>query len=96
MQMLEFYRTQGPRIFPKDRNLRHWLKSKHESQTLRAMLQSVFGDRKLTKDSCCRLVIPTVRAIHGESEAIVTAHSPDRTAFATWLICDAMKSSQAM
>lgn len=94
-KMLEFYRTEGSRIFPKNRKLRHWLKSKHESQTLRETLQSVFGDRKLTKDSCCRLVIPTVRAIHGESEAIVTAHSPDRTAFATISAVDAALASSA-
>ena len=76
-EILRFYRTQGPKIFPKDRKLRHWLKSKYESQTLRETLRSVFGDRKLSLDSCCRLVIPTVRAVHGEAEAIVTAHSPD-------------------
>ncbi len=81
LEMLNFYRKQGSKIFPKDRKLRHWLKSKHESQTLRDVLQEVFGERKLSNDSCCRLVIPTVRAIHGEAEAIVTAHSPDRTAF---------------
>ena len=80
-EMLDFYRTHGPKIFPKDRKLRHWLKSKHDSQTLRATLQSVFGDRTLSKDSCCRLVIPTVRANHGEAEVIVTAHNPDRRAF---------------
>ena len=95
LQMLEFYRVQGPKIFPKNRELRHWLKSKHESKTLRATLQSVFGDRKLTKDSCCRLVIPTVRAFHGEAETIVTAHSPDRTAFALMSAVDAAVASSA-
>jgi len=93
--MLSFYRTQGPKIFPKNRNLRHWLKSKHESQTLRATLQSVFGDRKLTQDSLCRLVLPTVRAVHGEAESIVTAHSPDRTAFASISAVDAALASSA-
>jgi patatin-like phospholipase/acyl hydrolase len=81
MEMLNFYRKQGPKIFPADRKLRHWLRSKHESKTLREVLHEVFGDRKLSEDSCCRLVIPTVRAVRGEAEAIVTAHSPDRTAF---------------
>jgi patatin-like phospholipase/acyl hydrolase len=94
-EMLNFYRTQGPKMFPKDRMLRHWLRSKHESQTLRDTLKSVFGDRKLTKDSCCRLVIPTVRAIHGESEAIVTAHTPDRVAFASMSAVDAALASSA-
>jgi predicted acylesterase/phospholipase RssA len=94
-EMLLFYQKQGPKIFPKNRKLRHWLKSKHESQTLRATLQSVFGDRKLTRDSCCRLVLPTVRAVHGEAEAIVTAHSRDRTAFASISAVDAALASSA-
>lgn len=94
-EMLSFYRKQGPKIFPKNRKLRHWLKSKHESQTLRETLQSVFGDRILTQDSICRLVLPTVRANHGEAEAIVTAHCPDRTAFATISAVDAALASSA-
>jgi patatin-like phospholipase/acyl hydrolase len=93
--MLNFYREKGPSIFPKDRSLRHWLKSKHESSTLKSILQSVFGEKRLTSDSCCRLVIPTVRAIHGESEAIVTAHTADRGAFATITAVEAALASSA-
>lgn len=37
--ILKFYQEQGPLIFPKDRKLRHWLKSKHESSTLRDLLR---------------------------------------------------------
>ena len=95
LDMLEFYRQQGPKIFPEDRKLRHWLKSKHESKTLREFLRDVFGDRKLSNDSRCRLVIPTVRASHGEAEAIVTAHSPDRTAFRDITAVDAALASSA-
>jgi uncharacterized protein len=80
-RMLEFYRQEGPKIFPGNRGLRHWLKSKHESATLRGVLQSVLEDKTLSQESCCRLVIPTVRAKHGEAEAIVTPHSPDRVGF---------------
>ena len=94
-EMLMFYRTKGHIIFPKNRKLRHWLKSKYESHTLRETLQSVFGDCKLSQASCCRLVIPTVRAINGVSEAIVTAHSPDRTAFASISAVDAALASSA-
>lgn len=93
-EILNFYDTHGPKIFPKKRELRHWLKSKHDSHTLRTTLESVFGDRKL-KDSCCRLVIPTVRAIHGEAEAITTPHTPDRVAFASWSAVDAALASSA-
>lgn len=93
--ILKFYQEQGPLIFPKDRKLRHWLKSKHESSTLRDLLYKVYGDRKITDASCCRLVIPTVRAKHGQAEAIVTAHSPDRTAFRDISAVDAALASSA-
>ncbi|HJT20762.1 MAG TPA: CBASS cGAMP-activated phospholipase [Nitrospira sp.] len=94
LQILDFYRTKGPEIFPKDRLLRHWLKSKHESSTLRGTLEDVFGN-KLLRNSCCRLVLPTVRAIHGEAEAIVTPHSPDRTGFSEISAVDAALASSA-
>lgn len=80
-EILEFYEKKGPQIFPKNRKLRHWLKSKHDSATLRGLLTEAFGDKTLADDSRCRLVIPTVRAKHGHAEAIVTPHSPDRTAY---------------
>lgn len=95
LEILNFYKLEGPKIFPKDRKLRHWLRSKHESTTLRALLNKVFSDRKLSYDSSCRLVIPTVRATHGEAEAIVTAHSPDRTAFRDVSAVDAALASSA-
>jgi patatin-like phospholipase/acyl hydrolase len=95
LEILTFYREQGPQIFPKDRKVRHWLKSKHESTTLRDILKKIFGDRKLSNDSCCRLVIPTVRAIHGEAESIVTAHCLDRTAFQDISAVDAALASSA-
>lgn len=93
--ILKFYQEQGPLIFPKDRKLRHWLKSKHDSSTLRDLLCKVYGDKKITDASCCRLVIPTVRAKHGQSETIVTAHSPDRTAFRDISAVDAALASSA-
>lgn len=93
-EILGFYREKGPLIFPKDRTLRHWLRSKHESSTLRGLLQETYGDRKIS-DSTCRLVIPTVRAKHGRAEAIVTPHSPDRTAFRDIPSVDAALASSA-
>jgi patatin-like phospholipase/acyl hydrolase len=94
LKILNFYRQEGPRIFPKNREIRHWLKSKHDSSTLRSTLESVFG-QKLLKDSCCRLLLPTVRAVHGEAEAIVTAHTPDRCAFRDISAVDAALASAA-
>lgn len=94
-EILAFYEKQGPKIFPKDRKLRHWLKSKHDSATLRELLTEVYGQRTLASDSCCRLVIPTVTAKHGQAEAIVTPHSPDRTAYRDISAVDAALASSA-
>lgn len=95
LEMLEFYRHEGPTIFPKKRALRHWLKSKHDSKTLRETLEAALGDKTLTNNSCCRLVIPTVRATHGEVEVITTAHNEDRTAFRDISAVDAALASSA-
>lgn len=95
IEILEFYQKKGPQIFPKDRKLRHWLKSKHDSATLRGLLTEVFGNKKLAEDSRCRLVIPTVRAKQGQAEAIVTPHSPDRTAYRNISAVDAALASSA-
>ncbi|MGQ7287315.1 CBASS cGAMP-activated phospholipase [Vreelandella venusta] len=94
-EILEFYEEKGPQIFPKDRKLRHWLKSKHDSATLRGLLTDVYGDKTLEADSRCRLVIPTVRAKQGQAEAIVTPHSPDRTAYRDISAVDAALASSA-
>jgi len=95
LEILNFYKKEGEKIFPKDRKLRHWLTSKHKSTTLREVLTTVFGDSKLTDDSCCKLVIPTVRAIHGEAEVIVTAHTPDRMGYRDISAVDAALASSA-
>lgn len=94
-EILAFYEDKGPKIFPKDRKLRHWLKSKHDSTTLRQLLSEVFGEKTLAANSCCRLVIPTVRAKQGQAEAIVTPHSPDRTAYRDISAVDAALASSA-
>jgi uncharacterized protein len=94
-EILKFYRDKGEAIFPKDRKIRHWLKSKHDSITLRDTLESVFGDRKLSASSCSRLVIPTVRAIHGQTEVIVTAHHRDRARHRDISAVDAALASSA-
>lgn len=95
IEILSFYENKGPQIFPKDRKLRHWLKSKHDSATLRGLLTEVYGDKTLEADSCCRLVIPTVRAKQGQAEAIVTPHSPDRTAHRNISAVEAALASSA-
>ena len=95
LEILNFYRSEGPKIFPKNRGLRHWLKSKHDAVTLRQTLTELFGDKNLSEHSICRLVLPTVRAVRGESEAIVTVHDPGRSAFASISAVDAALASSA-
>lgn len=94
-EILEFYRQKGPQIFPKDRKLRHWLRSKHDAATLRSLLTEAYGDKTLAQHARCRLVIPTVKAKHGQAEVIVTPHSPDRTAYRDISAVDAALASSA-
>ena len=94
-EILEFYRTEGPRIFPGRSQWRHWMGSKYDTPALADALKNAFGGRTLTDDSCCRLVIPTVRAQHGTAEVIVTAHAPERTGFRTFTAVEAALASAA-
>lgn len=94
-EMLSFYKSKGSKIFPKNRKLRHWLNSKHDSQTLREILKEVLGENTLLSESCCKLVIPTVRAAHGETEVITTPHTEDRTGFHGITAVDAALASSA-
>lgn len=93
--ILEFYREKGPIIFPGERKFRHWFKSKYESQTLKKTLEEVFDNHKLSTDSLCRLVIPTVRAVNGNSVVITTAHSADRGGFREVTAVEAALASSA-
>jgi predicted acylesterase/phospholipase RssA len=94
-QILDFYRQNGPKIFPRNRNLRHWLKSKFESHTLRSTLEKILSTKSLSRDSVVRLVIPTVRAKNGDAEWITTAHSRDRVAYRDMSAVDAALASSA-
>jgi patatin-like phospholipase/acyl hydrolase len=79
-QITEFYRTQGPVIFPamslvqRTQGLfRQFLGPKHSHDVLKASLQQVLGDRRLG-ESRCRLVIPTYDAAAGRIFLLKTAH----------------------
>jgi uncharacterized protein len=63
-EILEFYKKQGPKIFPNmmaqqklSLNMRHLWEPKYSAEPLRAALKVVFGEKRL-KDSKCRLLIP--------------------------------------
>ena len=95
LDILNFYKQEGPAIFPKNRKLRHWINSKYDSKTLRERLEAVLGKETLIDNSCCRLVIPTVRAAHGEAEVITTSHTEDRTGFQNMTAVEAALASSA-
>jgi predicted acylesterase/phospholipase RssA len=95
LEILNFYREEGPTIFPSGGKVRHWLRSKHDATTLRDTLKKILQDRVLSEHSCCRLVIPTVRATHGVAEVITTAHASDRVAFKKCSAVDAALASSA-
>lgn len=94
-QILDFYRQNGFKIFPRGQALRHWFDSKFEAQSLRSTLESILGAKTLSEDSSVRLVIPTVRAKNGQAEWITTAHGPDRVAYRAMSAVDAALASSA-
>lgn len=94
IELLAFYRKHGVRIFPPGGDLRHWIQSKHDAAVLCQALTGVFREERLAA-SCCRLVIPTVRADRGEAEVIVTPHTKDRTGFSDYFAVEAALASSA-
>jgi uncharacterized protein len=81
-EILHFYVSDGPRIFPSTgvfsrwgKRIRHAFRNKHPAEPLRAALEQVFGDCKLG-EARCRLVITSYDAIRGDVNLFKTAHSP--------------------
>lgn len=74
-EVLGFYETHGPAIFPKRRlgRLRNLFGAKYDERPLEAALKSVFGDRVLG-ESVTRLVIPSQNLETGEVHVFKTAH----------------------
>lgn len=89
LQMLEFYRSRGPVIFPVTRffgkwrqGLRHLVRPKHSQQVLFEELETAYffnGTKKALQDSSCRLVIPAYDAISGACHTFTTPHHPLRS-----------------
>jgi len=79
-EILEFYVTKGPEIFPaigvkkKSQHLLRWLfRTKYGQEPLRNAINAVTGSRKLG-DSKVRLVIPSFNAVNGDVYLFKTAH----------------------
>jgi predicted acylesterase/phospholipase RssA len=78
--ILEFYKKDGPKIFPNSAFLQqlglmvgHLWRPKYSQEPLRAALASVFANKKFG-DSKCRLLIPTYDALRGRIFLMKTAH----------------------
>jgi patatin-like phospholipase/acyl hydrolase len=80
--ILDFYTTKGPDIFPSTgfhqrmwHTMRHAFRPKHSSAVLRKHLTDVLTDRKLGH-SKARMVIPTFDSNAGRIKLFKTAHHP--------------------
>lgn len=74
-EIVEFYLSQGPRIFPRRGSLRQLLRSKHAPQQLRSALEEVLGERQLW-ESRTRLVIPSYSLDARDVYLFKTPHHP--------------------
>ena len=80
-ELLEFYVTKGPGIFPSTGITRRWRNAlrwvwgpKYSQRVLETAVRSVVGDR-LLGESKCRLVINSYDAVRGDVHLFKTAHS---------------------
>lgn len=92
-EMLDFYRSRGPVIFPVMRfqmriwrKLRHWFRPKYAQKVLLKELENALSKRgrpARLMDSKVRLLIPSYHVAAGASHQFRTPHHPDLTADAT-------------
>jgi hypothetical protein len=81
--ILDFYRNDGPKIFPTrgwptrlGLAVSHLLQSKYSREPLKRALVNVFGDKTLS-DARCRLILPAYDALRGRIFLFKTAHHPN-------------------
>lgn len=72
-EIVEFYVTHGPQIFPHRTWIRQVFSAKHRPEPLRAALREIFGDRVL-RDSKKRLVIPSYSLVADDVYVFKTPH----------------------
>ncbi len=79
--ILEFYRNQGPEIFPTENatdrlwhSFRHWFGSKFDQKVLRKKLLTIYGSKSTLDSSFCRLVIPSYDTIIDQPVIYRTPH----------------------
>ena len=81
-EMLEFYRTEGVKIFGADsgtqkwwHSFRHWFGAKYDGVALKNALEAAYSGKTLD-DSICRLVIPVYNETSDLPEVCRTPHPP--------------------
>jgi patatin-like phospholipase/acyl hydrolase len=81
-ELLRFYETEGPRIFPRRIGARGWVerlgdvfRPKFSDEALRTAIQAVVGDRPL-REARTRLVIPSYDVNTGKIYLFKTPHHP--------------------
>jgi patatin-like phospholipase/acyl hydrolase len=79
-EVCDFYRSFGPKIFPKDplrfRALLQLLRYKYNPKPLRDAIESVVGSKPL-REACCGLVIPAIDVNSGNIRLFKTDHHAD-------------------
>lgn len=74
-EIVDFYTSQGPRIFPGGARLRQLVRSRYSPEPLRSALQDVVGERRLWQ-SVCRLVVPSYSIDAADVYLFKTPHHP--------------------
>lgn len=78
----DFYKTEGPTIFPSGRVSRAWrfgkqaVLPKHDAGVLCGLVKQCIGSERLLGDSKCPLVINTFHAAGGKPQCFKTRHHP--------------------
>jgi hypothetical protein len=94
-RILDFYQTESANIFPRVGWFHQVVGSKHALENLKKALTIAFGQKSLSQDSCCRLVIPTIRAKNGIAEILRTDHAKDKLGTTKYTAVEAAMASAA-
>lgn len=79
-RIVDFYRREGPRIFPSGlvsrtlRSVRHWADAKHDGSVLSATLRDLYGEDTILGGARCPLVITSFDVGAGKPVCFKTQH----------------------
>ncbi|NCY16587.1 MAG: hypothetical protein EBX39_07420, partial [Actinobacteria bacterium] len=92
--LVDLYRMQGTKIFPKTLPGQEYVTRKYDSQPLRTALENHLRGKSLA-DASRPLVIPTVRARNGKAVVMTTPHAKDRVLHKPMAAVDVVMASAA-